>query len=166
MPTAIPARPRQLSRRARKVWLLAHVVLSVGWLGAGCANLVLASAALLGRPGLDPAACYAAIHVIDLYAVIPAAFGALLTGVVVSLGTKWGLLRHWWVVAKLVLTVAVIVFSTFGIGLWVERSLEIAPLSSPHASQIIVGACGNVVAFLVMTALSIYKPRGLTGLGR
>lgn len=157
---------RQLSRRSRKAWLLAHVITSVGWLGAGAANLVLAAVALDGEMRLEPTACYRAIHLIDTYAVIPAAFGSLGTGLVVSLGTKWGLFTHWWVLGKLVLTIVVITFSTFGLGFWIERSLGAHPGPSPHAVAIVIGATGNVIAFLGMTALSVYKPRGLVRTSR
>lgn len=160
-PTAEGREPRQLSRRARRLWLLAHVVLSVGWLGAGAANLALASSALGAQGGpLPSATTYQAIHRIDAYVVIPAAFGALTTGVVLSLGTKWGLFKHWWVFIKLVLTVTTIIFSTLGLGLWVEESLATPAASTPpHALSITLGATGNILAFLVMTALSIYTPK-------
>lgn len=35
----------------------------------------------------------------------PFSLAALLTGVVQSVGTAWGLLRHYWVIAKLLITV-------------------------------------------------------------
>ncbi|MBK8727856.1 MAG: hypothetical protein IPM00_00005 [Tetrasphaera sp.] len=58
------------------------------------------------------------------------------------------------------MTVTTIIFSTLGLGLWVEESLA-APAAStpPHALCITLGATGNILAFLVMTALSIYKPK-------
>ena len=59
---------------------------------------------------------YVMIERLDTYLVILLAFSALTTGVVLSLTTKWGLSRYWWVLCKLVLTCAVILFSTFGVG--------------------------------------------------
>lgn len=162
-PTA-PERRRQLSPGARKAWLLAHVVLSVGWLGAGAANAALAAHTLLApsSTALTPVQAHAAISLIDSWAVIPGAFGALITGVVVSVFTRWGLFVHWWVTAKLVLTLAVIAVSTFGIGRWIEISVTAGTDStaSALAPQIITAATGILIAFLTMTALSIYKPRG------
>lgn len=154
---------RQLTRRARKGWLLAHVALSVGWMGAGAANLTLAASAALRPAGrLTAESVYLAVHLIDLWVVIPAAFGALGTGVVLSVGTPWGLFTHWWVTSKLALTLAVITFSTFGLGLWVETAIAAGEAGqvTAQAPLIVVGAAANIVAFLVMTALSVYKPRG------
>ncbi|MGO0578195.1 hypothetical protein [Ornithinimicrobium panacihumi] len=155
----------QLSRSWRKAWLLTHVITSVGWLGAGATNLVLAVSVMQGQgsaPGVGYA--YQTIHLIDAWIVIPAAFAALISGIVLSLGTPWGLFRHWWVVAKLVLTLAVILFSTFGLGVWVEMSQPAAGPSDPtrYTSAITTGACMNMLALTGMTALSIYKPKGLT----
>ena len=62
------------------------------------------------------------IERLDTYLVIPLAFSALTTGVVVSLTTKWGLSRYWWVLCKLMLTGAVILFSTHGVGRWVQST--------------------------------------------
>lgn len=157
-------RRRQLRPRARKAWLLAHVVFSVGWLGAGAANAALAAHSLLSPTSslLTPVRAHAAIHLIDVWAVIPAAFGALLTGVVVSVFTRRGLFVHWWVIAKFVLTLAVIAVSTFGVGRWIEISLAVGTDAAANAlaPAITTAATGNIAAFLTMTALSIYKPRG------
>lgn len=153
-----------LSPRARKAWLLAHVVLSVGWLGAGAANAVLAVYSLLAPTSraLSPLRAHAAIHLVDTWVVIPAAFGSLATGIVVSVFTRWGLFVHWWVMAKLALTVGVIAVSTVGIGRWIEMSLAAGTDAGAHdvASAITTAAIGNLAAFVTMTALSIYKPRG------
>lgn len=153
-------------RTARQWLLLVHVVCSLGWLGAGATNVVLAVTALRTADSSLRRSCYQLINVVDFALVIPLAFSALASGVVISLATKWRLLRHWWVLVKLVLTVAVIVFSTFGIGVWVEQSMQAtaAPssASSPVAVKLVVGAGANIVAFLFMTWASIAKPWGKT----
>lgn len=153
-------------RTARQWLLLVHVVCSLGWLGAGAANLVLAVTALRSADSSLRRSCYQLINVIDLALVIPLAFGALASGVVIGLATRWRLMRHWWVLVKLVLTVAVIVFSTFGVGVWVEHSMQATGspslTSSPVAMELVVGAGANIVAFVFMTWASITKPWGKT----
>lgn len=154
---------RELPRRWRRLLVVLHVVVSVGWLGAGAANLVLAAGA--GAEALDAAQAYLAIQLIDTWVVIPAAFGALVTGVVLGLGTSWGLVRHWWVLIKLVLTVVVILSSTVGIGLQVELAVQ-AQAGAPRPHLVIALAVANLGAFVLMTWLSVRKPRGLTRWGR
>lgn len=155
----------ELSRRNRRILLIVHVIVSVGWLGAGAANVVLGITALRAS-GVPPYWCYRMIEVIDTWLVIPVAFSALVTGLVLGVGTPWGLIRHWWVLTKLVLTVATIVFSTFGVGVWVEISIrqtaQHLQLHSTVGAQLVVGGFANIVGFVVMTWLSVAKPRGVT----
>jgi hypothetical protein len=76
--------------------------------------------------------------------------------------TPWGLARYWWVLVKLVLTTAVIVFSTFFVGVWVERSITAGIAASPHAVELMVGPLASMAAFLLMTWASVAKPWGRT----
>lgn len=151
-----------VKKRPRQWLLLAHVVLSLGWMGAGAANVVLAATAAATPDGQLRRACYLLIDQIDFALVIPLAFSALASGLIISFATKWRLLRHWWVLVKLVLTVTVIVFSTFGVGVWVEQSITATgndPFSSsPVAGRLIVGAGLNILAFVFMSWVSITKP--------
>ncbi|MFG1646639.1 DUF2269 family protein [Amycolatopsis sp. NPDC049252] len=151
-------------KRLRQVMVFVHVAVSVGWLGAGAANVVLAmTAGYTGEPGVREVA-YRMIERIDDFVVIPAAFLTLVGGIVLGVVTKWGLTRFWWVLVKLVLTVAVIGYSTFGLGVWVEQSIAAAAAGaeSPVAGPLAYGAALNIVAFLAMTWLSVAKPWGRT----
>ena len=95
-----------LAPTARKVALTAHIVASVGWLGAVVAFLVLAGAAVTS-PDVELArGLYPAMDVLGRLALVPLSLLALATGLLQSLGTSWGLLRYWWVVVKLVITLA------------------------------------------------------------
>lgn len=149
-------------KKATRQWLLfAHIVLSVGWMGAGGANVVLAATAALTSSVEKRRVCYQLINTIDFALVIPMAFGSLASGILISLATKWRLLRYWWVLVKFALTLAVIAFSTFGVGVWVEKSIAITIDSqhpSPYAIPLVVGATVNIVSFLFMTWASISKP--------
>lgn len=112
-----------------KPLLSAHVMVGVGWLGIVAAKLVLGLRAVTASP--DPATdLYFAMNVID-GAFPPVAVGTLVTGVLLSLGTKWGLLRHYWVATKLVLAVATVVsvYKPWGKTRWV--SFDAAPRRSP-----------------------------------
>lgn len=148
-------------KTARQGLLLLHVVFSVGWLGAGAGNLVIAVEAAMTASPITRRVCYDLIDRLDFALVIPLAFGSLGSGLLISVATKWGLTRYWWVLVKLALTVAVIVFSTFGVGVWVEQSIAATSTldgASPVATPLVVGAAGNIAAFLFMTWASITKP--------
>jgi hypothetical protein len=155
----------RVGKRTRQLLVFAHVALSLGWMGAGAANVVLAMTAGYTATPEVRRVCYHMIERIDAYLVIPGAFGALVSGLVLSAVTPWGLTRYWWVLVKLVLTVAVIVYSTFGVGAWVEQSIlatTAADVESPVAGPLAYGALLNIVAFLLMTWVSVAKPWGTT----
>src|SRR5690349_4051292 len=96
---------RSVGKRTRQVLVFVHVVVSLGWMGAGAANVVLAMTAGYTDSGEVRRVCYLMIDQIDAFLVIPGAFAALASGVLLSVVTPWGLTRYWWVLVKLVLTI-------------------------------------------------------------
>lgn len=88
----------------RKLALTAHVSCSVGLLGSIAAFLALALARLNAQDAHIVRAAYLAMDLTARSVIVPLAFAALLTGLIQSLGTPWGLFRHYWVVAKLLIT--------------------------------------------------------------
>jgi hypothetical protein len=154
----------------RKLGLTAHVLASVGWLGAVAAFLALAIAGLTGRGGATPVATYVAMDRITQWVIVPLCWASLLTGVVQSLGTPWGLVRYYWVLLKLAMTV----FCTVGLLLHTRAIRYAAGLAmagslgteaDPVRIQLVVTAGAAVVLLLAATVLSVYKPRGLTPYG-
>jgi hypothetical protein len=151
-----------VGKRVRQLLVFVHVVVSTGWMGAGAANVVLTTtAALTGDPQVWRV-CYLLVQTVDTWLVIPGAFAALVSGIALSLVTPWGLARDWWVLVKLVLTVAVILFSTFFVGVWVEESIVAGLAPRPFAIELAVGPLANLAAFLLMTWASVAKPWGRT----
>src|SRR5690242_16765732 len=98
---------RRLSPRVYKAVLTAHIVASGAWLGVFVGKLALGIAAVAASDPAVAGARYDAMNVLTP-AFPVTAIGTIVTGVLLSLGTKWGLLRHYWVATKLVLTFAVI----------------------------------------------------------
>src|SRR4051812_11429048 len=85
-----------MTPRIRKLALTAHVTSSVGWLGAVAAYLALAVAALTAHDDQLARAAYRSLEIIGWFVLVPSSAAALLTGLVQSLGTEWGLFRHYW----------------------------------------------------------------------
>jgi hypothetical protein len=155
----------------RKLALTAHVTSSVGWLGAVGAFLALAIAGLIGRDELTVRSVYLATELMMWVVIVPLAFASLLTGLIVALGTPWGLFRHYWVLVKFMLTIlatVLLLLHTQPIGR-VATAARAGLVSGPdlHALQIqLVGDAGAaLLALLVNVTLSIYKPQGLTSYG-
>jgi hypothetical protein len=89
--------------------LTAHVVSTVGWMGAMAAFLALAVAGLTSHDGKLADSAYVAMKLIGWRVIVTLGIASLLTGLVQSLGTTWGLLRHYWVLLKFVLNVVALV---------------------------------------------------------
>src|SRR6266508_3538961 len=94
-----------MAPRLRKFALTAHVISSVGLLGAIAGFLALAVAGLTSQTDQMVRAAYLAMDLIARFVIVPLAFASLLVGLIQSLGTPWGLFRHYWVLVKLLLTV-------------------------------------------------------------
>jgi hypothetical protein len=155
----------------RKFALTTHVTASVGWLGAVGAFLALA---IVGRSSQDPQtvrAAYLALPAITWFVIVPLTLAALLTGIVQSLGTTWGLFRHYWIVTKLLLTVLatiLLLVHTQLIDRVATRAAE-ATLSTGDLRQsrmeLVAKAGAALLVLLVVTTLSVYKPWGMTPYG-
>lgn len=156
----------------RKFVLTAHIIFSVGWLGAVAGFLALAVAGLLGQEVQTVRAAYVAMKLIGWFVIVPCGVATLLIGVVQSLGTKWGLFRYYWILVKFLLTVG----ATGLLLLHMQPTDQLAgaasemPLSNfdfrPLRIQLVVDAGAALLVLLVATVLSVYKPWGLTAYGR
>ncbi len=152
----------------RKLALTAHVTASVGWLGAVVAYLALVIAALSSRDTSTVRAVWTALEVTIRFAIVPLAVAALLSGLVQSLGTEWGLFRHYWVLFKLMLTC--IATAILLLHLPTVSSLAGVASATDHAGLTglrgeLLHAGGGLLVLLITTVLAVYKPRGLTPYG-
>ena len=76
--------------RLRKTALTAHVVASVGWLGAVIAFLALS---VLGLASNDPEvvrSAYITMEAAGWWVLVPLSVASLVTGLIQALGTRWG----------------------------------------------------------------------------
>ena len=161
-----------MSPGLRKLALTAHLVTSVGWMGAVAVFLALSIAGLTNRDGEVVRAAYIAMDLTTRYVIVPLAVASLVTGLVSSLGTWWGLVRHYWVLLKLVLTVPstiLLLVHTQAIS-YAANAAAKTGLSGVDLSklrfQLVFDAAAGLLVLLLVTALSVYKPRGQTPYGR
>lgn len=152
----------------RKFVLTAHVTSSVGWLGAVVGFLALVVAALTSQDAQTVRAAWIAMELTGWFAIVPLALASLLTGLVMSLGTPWGLFRHYWVLFKLLLTI----LATIVLLLNMQTVSFLAGVAAETGSADLGGlrgellhAGGGLLVLLVNTILSVYKPRGMTRYG-
>ena len=159
--------------RLRKLALTLHVTSSVGLLGA-IAEAFLALAIAGGLVSNDIPTirtAYPAMGLIAHFVVMPLAIASLLTGLVQSLGTPWGLLRHYWVLVKLLLTVFAVTVLLLKMEL-IDYAARLATETAfPYATlraagiQLAAHAAGGLLVLFAPVVLSIYKPLGTTRYG-
>jgi hypothetical protein len=157
----------------RKFALTTHVTCSVGWIGAVAAFLALSIAGLTSRDADVVRSAYVAMNLVSLYIIVPLGLAALATGLIESLGKQWGLLRHYWVVVKLLLTVGatglLLLHQFTTVTVAAQRVLGAAagtlPSAGRLATQLVVEATLAILVLVGATALSVYKPEGLTSYG-
>ena len=164
--------PMMMAPALRKFGLTAHVTSSVGWFGAVAGFLALAVSGLTSQDAQVVRAVYLAMNLIGWSVIVPLSLASLLTGLVQSLGTPWGLFRHYWVVIKLLITV----FATMLLLVHMQpvghlaRVVATTTLASGELAglriQLVADAAAALVALLIAATLSVYKPRGLTQYGR
>ncbi|UGY91284.1 hypothetical protein [Streptomyces gobiensis] len=149
--------------RLRKTVLTAHVITSVGWLGAVLAYLALEVTAVTSQDIQTVRGAYAAMEVTVLYVIVPLAVASVLIGIVNALGTPWGLFRRYWVLVKLLLTVfaaTVLLIETQTVSHLAEAAASSAdPRELPGT---LLHSVGGLVVLLIIVILSVFKPRGVT----
>jgi len=147
-----------MTPRLRKVVLTAHISSSVGWLGATAGFLALAITSLTEQDAQIIRAAYLGMDWIGWFVLVPLSIASLLTGLVQALGTTWGLFRHYWVLAKLLINlVATIVLLLF------MQNLGSGYYGRSAAPVLHAGVA--LLLLLAATTLSVFKPQGVTPYG-
>jgi hypothetical protein len=159
-----------MTPRIRKFALTAHVGASVGWLGAVAGFLALAIAAVTSADAQLVRASYLTMEVTAWFVLVPLAVASLLTGLVQSLGTSWGLFRHYWILAKLLINgVATIILllymQTLG-SLARDASQTTGDAATLRSVSPVLHASVALLLLIAATALAIYKPTGMTRYGQ
>jgi hypothetical protein len=155
--------------RLRKFALATHLTFSVGWIGAVVAYLALGVAAVTSQDAQTVHGAWIAMELTGWYVIVPLAIASLLTGLVMALGTRWGLFRHYWVLFALVLTIlatVVLLLHMPDVSLLadVAREAEGAGLDGPGGDLLHPGL--GLAVLLVIQVLNVYKPPGMTRYGQ
>lgn len=161
-----------MTPRVRKGMLTAHVTSSLGWVGALGVFFAHALVGLLSNDDQVVRATSMAMGLTAWLVIMPLSIATLVTGLVQALGTAWGLLRHYWIVFKLVLTAvatAVLLLKLGPISALADAAAGVA-FSGEHfiglRTSLALHAFGGLVVLLAAATLGVYKPKGLTDYGR
>jgi len=157
----------RLGARTRKTLLVVHILAAGVWLGLDVAMGVLIFTALgtgdLGTRGF----ALQALQLVTVWPMLTAGLLSLATGILLGWGSKYGLLRYWWVAVKLILNIVLCVLIVVALRGGVAEAARVGEAAAAGVS--VVWQSRNMVfppivspaALLVAFVLSVFKPWGL-----
>lgn len=158
-----------MTPRLRRFTFTTHVTSSVGWLGAVIVFVVMAVVGLTSHNELTVRGAYLVMAPAAWFVLVPLAHASLLSGIVLSLGTTWGLFRHYWVLLKLLITLFATVILLIYMGTFRQMAGAAADpavdLAFVRNASPMLHAVLALALLLVATWLGVYKPFGMTPYG-
>jgi hypothetical protein len=154
----------RLGARTRKGFLVLHIASAGAWIGMDVVMGVFVFIALLADDDGTRALCYRALELFAIWPLLVTGLVCLTSGVVLGLGTKWGLVRYWWVAIKLALNVVLVVLVAFALRPGVVEMAEQGwRFMSGEPASLVVGELVfppivSTNALLVATVLAVFKP--------
>ncbi len=156
----------RLGPRTRKGVLLVHIASAGAWLGIDVVMAVLVFTALLTDDSGTKALCFQALELVAVWPLLTTGVVCLITGGVLGLGSKYGLVRYWWVAAKLalnlLLTGLVLIALAPEVAQAAERGRQFATgePSTLGVGDLIFPPIVSPTALLVAMVLAVFKPWG------
>lgn len=164
--SAAPKRPTWLGRRARRATLVLHIASAGVWLGLDAVMATLVVTSVATDDTRTRAVTYRALELVTVWPMTIAGLTCLLSGVVLGLGTKYGLLRYWWVAAKLAINIALSTLVLFALQPTITEFADRGDaLLNGETMPSTLGDLAfppivSTTALLVAIALSVFKPWG------
>lgn len=156
-----------MKQRTAKIFLTSHVALSVGWFGAVAVFLALAISGIASTNVNAARAAYVAMEISAWFIILPFCIASLATGIIQAAITKWGLLNHYWIIVKLILTLGctillILHLKPIGQLAHIANSSAVAITQPGLQMQMIADSGAALVVLLSIITISVYKPWGRT----
>jgi hypothetical protein len=155
-----------LGRRTRKTVLVLHIVSAGAWIGLDVVMAVAVFTAFSTDNRQTEAIAYQLLELFLLWPMFVCGLASLLTGLLLGMGTKYGLVRFWWVAVKLAINLLmctlVLVSLRPGVHAVAERGREIAAGGSAEVEigEMIFPPIVSPTLLLIATVLAVFKPWG------
>lgn len=161
---------KKLKLTPRRWLLLLHLLFCAIMFGGAMVFLILSITAVSTNDESILKACYISMHMLAKTSVRASAIGALVTGVLLSVLTQWGLFKHYWIIAKEGLTILAIIAGPIGMVSWTLKAVTLTTadglnaLQDPefivNSGQMWIGITLQISSIVAMFAISIFKPWG------
>lgn len=164
----------RLSRKGRKALLFFHVLTSVSWIGVDLAMGVLAYRGLASDDPAELAVIYQALEMFCVPLLLTLGLLSLGSGVWLGLGTRFGLVRYWWVVVKLAISLVLLTLVLVALRPTLLEGATQAAVVDASLPERLTDVRRNMLfppivstaSLAFVTWLAVYKPWGVTPRGR
>jgi hypothetical protein len=158
----------------QKRWLLcAHIILTVAWLGTAFGFIVLGITAVNAQDDATLKAAYLMMETLHDTLLWSAALGVLVTGILLSVLTQWGLFRFYWIIVKEFFTVICMGLGMFGLKGWTASVVAITAAEGLKAVNnpqyilnhrlLLFGIIFETISLSIVVIISVFKPWGQRG---
>ncbi len=164
----------RLSRKGRKALLLFHVLSSVSWIGVDLAMGVLAYRGLATDDPAELAVIYRALEMFCVPLLLTLGLLSLGSGIWLGLGTRFGLVRYWWVLVKLAISLVLLTLVLVALRPTLLEGAAQATVVDASLPERLTDVSRNMLfppvvsttMLAFVTWLAVYKPWGVTPRGR
>jgi hypothetical protein len=172
----VPARPEsavvaprwRMSRGLRRTTLVLHLISAGAWIGIDVIVGVLVLAGWFGGDTATRGIAYQALGTFIVWPMLTAALTCLVTGLVLGMGTRWGLVRYWWVATKLVLNLVLCTLIVVLLQPGMDevraygRDLSAGTPTDGSMSTLFFPPAVSLTLLSLATVLAVWKPWGRT----
>ena len=160
---------RKLTQNQKSWWLISHLLFTAMWIGGGFTQIVMIVLIHLTSNGEFLYAAHSFMHIFDLALIIPGALGVVITGIVLSVRTHWGLTKYYWIISKEV--IALILIASGGVlNIWVQDAITITLTERLNALNntaylhdrlmLLLFGAGQLILLVTVVLISVKKPWG------
>ena len=152
----------KLSLKAKRGLLVVHCLFAAIMLGNMVAFLIFSITISASDQPSIVEACQQGMYLLSKTSVRASTIGTTVTGVLLSIWSKWGLFKFYWIIAKEGLTVLCIALNLWGMYAWTLAALQqksIDELFIVHA-ELWTGIIIQILSLVLMYVLSVFKPWG------
>ncbi|TYK47036.1 hypothetical protein [Actinomadura decatromicini] len=156
-----------LGRGWRRATLIVHIVSAGAWIGI---DVIVAVLVLTGRYGGSEdvrGLAYRALATFVVWPMLTSGLICLVSGLVLGLATKWGLVRYWWVAIKLTLNLVLCSLILVALQPGMDevddygRTLAAGGTPDPgRVSDLFYPPAVSLTALTLATVLAVTKPWG------
>jgi hypothetical protein len=156
----------RLGRRGRGAVLLVHIASAGAWLGIDVVLGVVVGTALLTDDRQRGAVALQSLGLFAVWPLLVAGLVCLASGILLGLGSKYGLVRYWWVATKLALNVLLtsLVLLALRPGIAEVAAAARQALAEgtvpPAVGDMVFPPVVSTTLLLVAMTLSVFKPWG------